>query len=135
MTDRVSHPVPATRKLVIVAISLFVAFLHFIVGPSYQGPFREFVGSYLIDILLPTALYLLLLLASLRWFRLTPGRWLSAVAVMLIGSGVEILQYMGVAVLGETFDPLDFLMYAAGTFLGFLTGLLLFNKSRQKDVP
>jgi hypothetical protein len=43
----------------IVAISLLVALLHFLIGPGYQRPFRVFIRGYLIDILLRFNLYLL----------------------------------------------------------------------------
>jgi hypothetical protein len=49
-----------TKRLVITGFALIVAMLHFIKGENYQGPFPIFVNGYLIDILLPMALYLLL---------------------------------------------------------------------------
>jgi len=39
------------RKIFIIAVAL-----HFLIGPNYQGLLPEFMGGYLIDILLPFAL-------------------------------------------------------------------------------
>lgn len=50
----------ATWKHVVVGICLVVGLLHFVAGPRYGGPWPGFVRGYLIDILLPLALYLLL---------------------------------------------------------------------------
>jgi hypothetical protein len=48
------------KKRVITAIALTVGALHFVTGEQYQGPFPAFVNGYLIDILLPMALFLLM---------------------------------------------------------------------------
>lgn len=94
-----------------VGIALGVGLLHFVTGPDYRGPLRDFVNGYLIDILLPFAMYLLLSLPQ-RPLRLpTVGR---ALAVLAVGGVVELLQFLGVPVFGSTFDPLDLMMYAAG---------------------
>ncbi len=49
-----------TQKTVVVAIALFVAALHFVVGPNYRGPFPGLVNGYLIDLLLPFAMFLVM---------------------------------------------------------------------------
>jgi len=54
-----------TRKLLVTLIALIVGALHFVTGEQYQGPFPVFVNGYLIDILLPMALFLFELLVSL----------------------------------------------------------------------
>lgn len=36
------------------------------------------------------------------------------------GCGVETAQYVGIQLLGATFDPLDFAMYGAGVGLAIL---------------
>ena len=48
------------KTFVVICIAVPVALLHFLTGPSYHGPFPEFVNGYLIDILLPFAFYFLL---------------------------------------------------------------------------
>ena len=99
-----------TRKQAVVAIAVAVALLHFAAGPGYRGPMRAFVRGYLIDILLPFAMYLLLSLVE----RPRLSRLIRAAAVVGVGVTVEVLQFFGVPVFGRTFDPLDFAMYAGG---------------------
>jgi hypothetical protein len=108
-----NNVVSSKKKIIIVSIQLAVGLLHFFAGSSYNGPYPEFVKGYLIDILLPFALYFLLSLAgkSFKPWYIRGG------LVFLIGSTVESLQYFGVHILGQTFDPMDFIMYAAGVLL------------------
>ncbi len=61
-------------KLIIVLISLFVGLLHFLIGPDYQGVFKNFIRGYLIDILLPMNLYLLLQISLRQHFTLNKAR-------------------------------------------------------------
>ncbi len=110
----------AKKKGVIVGISLFVGLLHFVTGPQYRGPFPVFVNSYLIDILLPFALYMLLTLFGTALFQ----DWaVKAILVFSIGLIVELSQYVGIPLLGSVFDPWDIFMYALGV------GLAIFFKS------
>ncbi|MCJ7435486.1 MAG: hypothetical protein MUO77_18545 [Anaerolineales bacterium] len=46
--------------MIITGIGLVVGMLHFVKGEDYQGSFPIFINSYLIDILLPMAMYLLM---------------------------------------------------------------------------
>jgi hypothetical protein len=103
------------KKAVIVAIALFVASLHLVAGPNYEGPARVFVNGYLIDLLLPFAMFLL---TGLFEYPLLRPAWIRGVAVFGVGAGAETLQAMGVRALGSTFDPLDYLMYAIGVVGG-----------------
>lgn len=100
-----------------MGIALFVAVLHFVIGPGYQGPFKDFFSGYLIDILLPFVLYLLF---GFFKFSLLKKKLVRGLLVFSIGVGVEVLQYLEIPVFGRTFDPLDFLMYGIGIFLGVL---------------
>jgi hypothetical protein len=50
------------------------------------------------------------------------GDWKAkAACVLAAASAAEVLQGLGVPMLGRTFDPLDFVMYA----IGMLTAVLL----------
>ena len=51
--------IPPSRKALVVGIAIGVGILHFFTGPEYRGPLRTFVTGYLIDILLPFAMYLI----------------------------------------------------------------------------
>ena len=99
------------KKIVIVSMVIPVALLHFITGSNYRGPYPGFVNGYLIDILLPLALYFLLCLSGLSLLR----SWaVKGILVFGVGAVVEVAQFFGVPIFGRTFDPLDFVMYATG---------------------
>ena len=99
------------RKLLVVGIALGVGILHFFTGPEYRGPFRAFVTGYLIDILLPFAMYLVL---GVTDHAVLLSRIARSALVFGIGALAETLQYFGVPIFGRTFDPLDYLMFVIG---------------------
>ena len=103
------------NKRIVVAICLVVGGLHFVTGPGYAGPFKAFVNGYMIDILLPFAMFLLLGIADIRLLR---SRLLRFIAVFGAGACFETLQYFGVGIFGQTFDPLDYLMFILGLLCG-----------------
>ena len=111
------------KKLLITIMAILVGALHFLTGENYQGPFPVFVNGYLIDILLPMALYLLLSLFQNKIIRSPSFR---VGAVLGFGCLVEISQYLGHPIFGSTFDPLDILAYAGGVSFGILLDLLIF---------
>jgi hypothetical protein len=78
------------------------------------------VRGYLIDILLPLALYLLL---GVSWRVLADSRLARGLLVLAVGGTVEGLQYLGLPVFGATFDPLDLVMYALGVTGGLIVEL------------
>ena len=110
------------KKLTITGIALTVGALHFITGENYRGPFSVFVNGYLIDVLLPMALYLLLSLFESKLIRAPLFR---ACTVFGFGCFVEASQYFGYPIFGSTFDPFDILAYASGVFLGILLDLVI----------
>jgi hypothetical protein len=99
------------RKVIVVGIAVVVGLLHFLTGPGYRGPFPAFVNGYLIDILLPFAMYLVLGITRQSILRsgITRGAF-----VFAIGAVAETAQYFGVPIFGRTFDPLDYLMFGVG---------------------
>lgn len=111
------------RKIFVVITALTVGAMHFIIGPDYQGPAKVFVRGYLIDVLLPFAVYFLIALPAF-----IKRRWLIALMVFGIGFAVETMQYFGVPIFGRTFDPLDYVMYAAGAVLALITDVFFFSK-------
>jgi len=118
-----------TRKIVFTAIALAVGLLHVVTGENYRGPFPVFVNGYMIDILLPMALYLLMGLFKAKWIRFTFFR---TAVVFLLGCIVETSQYFGYPLFGSTFDPLDILAYAGGVLLGIFLDLVLFPRLVQR---
>lgn len=119
---------------IIVSISLFVGLLHFVIGPDYQGIFKEFVRGYLIDLLLPMNLYLLLQIALRKHISVKKARIISALFVFAFGTTVEILQFFDIDFFGSTYDPLDLLMYGLGIGLGIIIDLTIIDKlEKQKQ--
>ena len=103
--------ISARNKSIVVAICILVAGLHLITGPDYSGPLRPFVTGYLIDILLPFAMYLLLGVQDLKVLQ---GKFVRVVLVFGLAASSETLQYHGVEIFGRTYDPLDYLMFGVG---------------------
>lgn len=121
---------------IIVAISLFVGLLHFLVGPNYDGMFKIFIRGYLIDIMLPMNMYLLLQLFLRKNMTIYRSRLFGAAFTFAFGVMVEVSQYYDIDLFGSTFDPIDILMYAIGIGIGFsidLTILSHFEDSKNRN--
>jgi len=99
------------RKVIVVFIAVVVGLLHFVTGPGYRGPFPVFVNGYMIDILLPFAMYLVLGVARQSILRSGIAR---GIFVFAVGFVTETLQYFNVPIFGRTFDLLDYLMFGIG---------------------
>jgi hypothetical protein len=121
-----NHSIHPRKRLLVTAIAVSVGLLHFVTGPSYRGPYPEFVNGYLIDILLPLALYFLLCLVELSFLK---SWFVKAILVFGVGFSVEVAQYFGVPLLGRTYDPLDFLMYALGVILAAALDKFVFPRT------
>lgn len=119
------HQIHGVHRVVVVAICLGVGGLHFVTGASYDGPFPVFVNGYLIDISLPFAMCLLLGIQEHEPFR---GRVFRFILVFGVGFVTETLQYFGVPLFGRTFDPLDYLMFAAGIGGAFVFEWLVLSR-------
>ena len=117
---------------IIVSISLFVGLLHFVIGPDYQGIFRQFIRGYLIDILLPMNLYLLLQVSLRKHMSVKHARMAGAISTIVVGTTVETLQFYEIEFLGKTFDPWDFLMYALGVGLGMAIDLAIIERFEKQ---
>lgn len=105
------------RKVIVTVVALGVGWLHFVTGPEYRGPSPVFVNGYLIDLLLPAVLYLLVGVAGGPLGR---RRVVRGLLVFAVGAAVETLQLFHIPLFGDTFDPLDYLMYAGGVGLGMI---------------
>jgi hypothetical protein len=117
----------------IVTISLFVGLLHFVTGPAYQGPFKQFMQGYLIDLLLPLNLYLLLQLSLRKKLSVLHSRVIAAVATFSFGVFVELLQLNNIHLFGSTYVPLDIFMYGAGVGLGLLLDLTIISRFEKLE--
>ena len=116
------------KKMVITAISVGTAALHFVKSENYRGPFALFVNGYMIDIVLPMTLVLLMGLLQNKILRSIIFR---ACVVFITGCLVEFSQFAGVPIFGSTFDPLDILAYAGGCFSPYFLTLYYFRNCSQ----
>ena len=119
------------RKVIVVFIAVVVGLLHFVTGPGYRGPFPTFVNGYLIDILLPFAMYLVLGVSRQTILRSGIAR---GVFVFAIGAASETLQYFGVAIFGRTFDVLDYAMCAVGIGLAVVFERIVLSRIPIRDI-
>lgn len=127
-----SYEVHPSQRLTVVLICLVVGGLHFVTGPAYEGPLQLFVNGYLIDILLPFAMCLLLGIQKIELLRRRAVRF---TLVFGVGSITESLQYFGVPIFGRTFDPLDYLMFAAGVGGAFLFEWVVLSRIGDEATP
>lgn len=109
-------PERAIRARVMVGvIVILVGIIHVGISPRYHGPFRLFVTGYLVDILLPVALFLGLGLFRAPFLR---SAWVRGLMVFSVGAVAETCQGFGIPLAGKTFDPWDYVSYAAGVAIG-----------------
>jgi glycopeptide antibiotics resistance protein len=113
------------KRVVIVSIEILIALLHFFTGSNYRGPYPGFVNGYLLDILVPFAFYFLLCLNEFTLLR----HWIvKSILVFGVGASVEIAQFFGVPIFGQTFDPVDFIMYGIGVLLAAILDTTVFPR-------
>ena len=116
----------------IVGVSLLVASMHFIIGPDYSGIFKDFVRSYLIDLILPMNLYLLLQISLRKKISIVNSRVVGAICTFSFGVIVEILQLLKIDLFGSTYDPLDIVMYGIGVIIGIIVDYTIIDKFENK---
>lgn len=116
------------RLIVIVSMMLLIALAHIVgVGRHFQGVLFNVLQSYFSDIVMPFGFYFLLC-ADEQWIPVL-RRWEVKWAVMiLLPSIAETCQYFGIPVLGSTFDPLDYSMYAIGATLAAIVDTQVFPR-------
>lgn len=119
------------RKAFVITLAIFVALLHFVIGPNYGGPFKGFLKGYLLDILIPFAFYFLFTLKATQ----TKQKIAVGAGIVAFAAVVEYLQYRGMGIFGSTFDPYDFLAYLTGAVSAIVLDLTVFDKTQRKVQP
>ena len=130
------------RTAVVVSILLLIALIHlFRVGTYLLGSLFTLYYSYFSDIVVPFGMYFLLYLSDMRVrFRGERIRFLGdwrvkALLVFGVASFTEVMQAFGVPLLGQTFDPLDFVMFGGGVLLAVLVDRFLFDRLLPRWSP
>ena len=95
-----------------------------ILSKTYHGTGEHFVRFYLHDITFPCGIYFFNKLFNIR--PVSENNYLNASYVFLGCSAMEAAQGLGLEL--GTFDPKDFLAYAAGTGLALLVDRLTLKK-------
>lgn len=114
------------RQAVVISIMLLIAAAHIIgLGRYLPGELSNLYSSYFSDFILPFGFYFLFCMAEENIPLLR--RWQVKLGVtFLLPAIAETLQYFGVDALGITFDPLDYVMYAAGAATAAVVDRLVF---------
>lgn len=116
------------RIALIASILLVIALIHILrVGSYLRGSLFTFYYSFFSDIVIPFAMYFLLCLNDVQFLFLRD--WpVKAMLVFAVASSAEVMQAFGVPLLGQTFDPLDFVMFGVGVLLAALVERFLFDR-------
>ncbi len=113
-------PVFTKRRLVIIGILGIIAAIHlFRVGRYLPPELYNLYYSYFSDFAAPFGTYFLLCAVELQvpFFR----NWkIKAAGTFLLPAIAETGQYLGIPILGTTFDPLDYIIYGIGTIAAVL---------------
>lgn len=114
-----------SRTKPVVTILVVIALLHLLrVGTYLHDPLFALYYSYFSDMIVPLGMYLLLCLKDDQVPLL--GDWrVKALVVFGVASSAEAMQAFGVPLLGRTFDPLDFVMFAVGVALAVVLDRVL----------
>lgn len=119
---------PDEKKITIVIGIEFCLALIFFIGADWASEsVHGFFHSYFADIALPFGFYFLLIPNEDAFLILRP--WHNkALAVFLLVSTSEVLQYFGIYALATVFDPIDFVMYAGGVLLAAVADVTVISK-------
>jgi hypothetical protein len=116
------------RTAVAVSVQLLIALVHvFRLGTYLRGRLYVLYYGYFSDLVIPFGMYFLLCLED-TWVRPLRDWRLKALLVFGVASFTEVLQGFGVPLLGNTFDPLDFAMFAGGVLLAVLADRVLLRR-------
>ncbi|MFT3844746.1 MAG: hypothetical protein QM725_06825 [Lacibacter sp.] len=116
-----------SKKTVVVVTMLLIAGI-FVTGADWAGETaRTFFHSYFADIAIPFGYYLLLVLIEHK-YSLFKKWYIKAVAVFVLCSLSETLQYFGVYALASVFDPWDYVMYASGVISAAFFDRIIFKR-------
>jgi len=117
------------KRAAAAGILLLVVLAHVLrIGRRLPDSLSRIYSSYFSDVAIPVATYFLLTLMKDPRFAFLQDWRRKALVVFGLASFAEILQAFHVPLLGRTFDPLDFAMYAIGVALAVLIEKVLLDR-------
>ena len=117
------------RRALAVGVVVIIALLHALrVGTYLSDHWFTLYYSFFGDVAIPLSMYFLLCASevNLRFLRSWPTK---ALLVFGVAATTEIAQAFGIPLLGETFDPLDFLMFAIGVLLAAFVDRVVLSRA------
>jgi len=115
------------KTILVVVIEITIASI-FVLGADWANrSIHVLFHSYFADIVIPFGFYLLLCLSADRQGWLVQW-WQRSLAVFILCTTSEILQYFGIFALAHVFDPIDIIMYGIGTLAAMFLDRYLFAK-------
>jgi hypothetical protein len=129
--------VPKSKTVAAAGILLAVVLAHLLrAGSHLRGTPARLYSSYFSDVAIPVGAYFVLLLVRDPRFAFLKDWRRRAVLVFGMASFAEVLQAFGAPLLGRTFDPVDFAMYAIGVSLAvFIEKAMLDRLPRRTPSP
>ena len=115
------------KKIIVIGIQLFLALI-FVIGADWaSADIHRLFHSYYADIALPFGFYFLLIMIedSFSFFRPWHNK---ALAVFLLTSTSEVLQYFSIYALARVFDPLDFAAYMSGVLMAAVIDIQVISR-------
>lgn len=102
------------KRALVVSIIMVIALIHLMSpGRALDDLLRQYYQGYSSDIVIPFGFYFLLCVGEIQFPVLRPW-YTKALATFSLAACAEVLQGFGIHVIGTTFDPIDFVMYALG---------------------
>lgn len=118
---------PARFRIALVLV-LIVDVLHIVNMRAWLSPQLQVAHrSWFSDLSLPFAGYFLLCFVDDRapWLQAAAAK---ALLVFSVATGAELLQGVGIPLLGRTFDPWDIVMYAMGAGVAALLDAIVLSR-------
>lgn len=123
------------RTAAVAGVLLLVVLVYVLkLGSGRRGRLHVLYYSYFSDIVIPFYMYFVTFLGEARVRFLRDWR-VKALLVFGIASLTEVLQAFGVPLLGRTFDPFDFAMFAVGVLLAVLADRFLLERLFPSRFP
>jgi hypothetical protein len=129
MDHEVPKPVMKGRIAVCVGVMVIIALIHaFRIGTYLPDRWLGLYYSFFSDIVMPFGIYFMLCIYDINW-PLLRGWYTKALLVFAACAATEVAQAFGLYMLGVTFDPLDFAMFAAGVLLAVFVDRVAFTRA------